>query len=235
MLPLFVSLLFFLFLHSAINLWFSSSPFHIRLKISRGFASLILSLVGFYVLYQGFFFWRQAFIIKHTAEDTFFNALVYGLMGHFLADFFWLAYGYSKEKSKPRLDLIIHHIFGFLVCAYALYLNVGYLMIGIGMTDEMMPVTTGIHSLGQILGKKSLEQRSVFLRLVVLLGWRLPLWIFVFTILLREFATGNTRVELQNIYPICFIICLFMIALDLYWSRSCIKNLRVIQKIKVSK
>lgn len=234
MVPLFSAIAFFLILHLGVHFWIPTSPFHVHLKISRGFASLVLSLVGFYTLYLAFPFWRKAFIIQHPPEDVFFHALVYGLMGHFLADFFWLAYGYSAEKSKPRMDLIIHHVFGFLVCAYALYLNVGYQMIGVGMTAEMMPVTTGIHSLGQILKKKSLERFSVYLRLLVLLAWRLPLWIFVFSVLLREFFTGNTRIELQNIYPICFVICLFMIGLDCYWSRSCLKSLSVPQEKSVA-
>lgn len=227
---------FFLVLHILIQPWIRNHPFHVRLKISRGVASLVLSLIGFYTLVCYFPLWKYAFILKHPpGQDLFLDSAVWILMGHFLADFIWLAYGISTEKSKPRADLVIHHVFGLVVCIWALYLEMGYAMIALAMTAELMPVTTGIHAWGQIFSNKTLESFSVKLRLFVLLGWRIPLWLFVFFRLAWELFSGASRAELKNIYPICFFTAAFLIVLDIYWSRACFKNMKSAPLETVSK
>jgi hypothetical protein len=229
-----LSFLFFFSLHVGVDRYFSGYLFHDTLKISRGLASVFLSILGFISLYFYFSWWEYGFLLRHTTPEPFLEALVYGLMGHFCADFLWLAYGWKKRESQPRMDLLIHHGFGLFVCIYALQTQLAYAIIGVALTSEMMPVTTGIGALGTLFHQKSSEPLANRLRVFVILGWRLPLWIFVFFRLTLECWRGEARASISSHYITAFSTCLFLIALDSYWSFCCFKKMKTLKSVASS-
>ena len=144
--------------------------------------------------------------------------------GHFVADFLWLAYGAAAYGSRPRVDLIVHHLLGMVVSFASYRLGIGYAMICVGLISELMPVTTGLHAWGQMRNDGRLENLAARLRLGVLVGLRLPMWIFVLGMVLREMWTAP-RPEIDSVYPVAVVTALALIALDLYWSRLCYQGI----------
>lgn len=215
---------FFMAVHVGIGRW-SQRAFHVDLKLSRGIAALLLSIMGFWGLANYFDAWRYAFLIPND-PDSLLGACVLIILGHMFADFAWLAIGARYYNSKPRQDLIIHHIVVVIGCFCCYYLDVGYLFAVVGMSTELMPVTTGLGSLGRVLDNERLEIASMRLRLVVLWFWRIPVWLLVLSVLSWEVMTGNMRAALGMAYPIAIVACLGLVGMDIYWSRQSLKALQ---------
>lgn len=218
------SFAFFMLLHIVIGRW-SKRAFHVDLKLSRGIAAFLLSIMGFWGLANYFDAWRYGFLIPND-PDTLLLACVLVVNGHMFADFAWLAIGAKYFNSKPRMDLIIHHILVVVGSLCCVWLGVGYLVVVVGMSTELMPVTTGLGSLGRVLDKESLEIASMRLRLFVLWIWRLPVWFLILGALGWEVVTGNTREALGIAYPIGIVACIGLIFMDVFWSRRSLEALR---------
>lgn len=221
MLTFTAAVLFFLLAHVAAAT--ARMPFHVELKLSRGFAALILSAIGFFVLIGWFPLWRKIFLVPNEGQDLLLQFILV-LNGHFVADFLWLAYGAVAHGSRPRMDLIVHHLLGMVVSYAGYRIGIGFAMICVGLTSELMPVTTGLHALGLTRGDGRLESLATRLRFGVLVGWRLPMWIFVLAMVLREMWTAP-RAEIESVYPVAVATALALIALDVYWSRLCYRGL----------
>lgn len=214
--------IFFLVAHMATAIG-THQPFHVELKLSRGFAAAILSAIGFFVLIERFSLWPLAFLVPN-ADDDLLPHFILVLNGHFVADFLWLAYGAAVHGSRPRIDLIVHHLLGMVVSFASYRIGIGFAMICVGLTSELMPVTTGLQAWAQVLDNRRLEHWATRLRLGVLVGWRLPLWILVLGIVLHEMSTAP-RAEIEPVYNVAVGTALAIIALDLYWSRLCYQGL----------
>lgn len=204
----------FLLLHLAVR-HRSDRAFHVDLKLSRGIASVVLTLVGAVFLAVYLPLWRQAFLAFHEPGSPP-QQVVSLLAGHLLADLLWLAYGRLAAGSIPRRDLIIHHLGGLAACGITIYFGLGYLLIAVAMTTEMMPVATGLGAWGKVVDSPRLQHAALRLGLGALVFWRIPLWIFIFTMV----ATGRPRAFVDappSIYPIALVVLAGLIALDLYW------------------
>lgn len=215
---------FFMLVHIGIHRVFRQA-FHVDLKLSRGIAAFLLSCMGFWGLANWFDAWRYGFLVPNE-PGTLLLACVLIVNGHMLADFLWLAIGAYFFNSKPRMDLIIHHILVVVASVSAYILGVGFVVIVVGMSTELMPVTTGLGSLGRVLGKESLEVGSMRLRLFVLWIWRLPMWIVILSVLGHEVLTGATREALKGAYPIAISACIGLIIMDVFWSVRSLEGLR---------
>ena len=86
---------FFMLLH-VVFLSLPKANYIRAMKLSRGVAAVILSLVGFYGLFADLGEWQSAFIFHHTAGDAAERNLHFCMlicMGHFVADLLWLVWG----------------------------------------------------------------------------------------------------------------------------------------------
>ncbi len=232
MMTFLAAFVFFMGVHIGIHRW-SRRAFHVDLKLSRGIAAFLLSCMGFWGLANWFDAWRYGFLVPNE-PGTLLLACVLIVNGHMLADFVWLAIGARYFNSKPRMDLIIHHVLVVVASISAYVLDVGFLVIVIGMSTELMPVTTGLGSLGRVLGKESLEVSSMRLRLFVLWIWRLPMWIVILSVLGREVLTGTTREALSGAYPIAIGACIGLIIMDAFWSARSLEGLRRVARGNVA-
>lgn len=208
------STLFFLLLHVIIT-GRSQQPFHIALKIARGYAAAVLTLVGIFSLFYWHDLWREAFLVRHEHGSLGYH-IVWFVIGHLVADFLWLAYGYYDRESRPRSDLIIHHAAGLIACAAALYLQAGYAAIGVALSSEIMPVTTGIGAWGRARGDRRIEMLAVRLRLVALVGWRIPLWLFILTMVIVRLGTGVG--DRTALFVVALLAVVFVLGLDVFWT-----------------
>lgn len=215
---------FFMLVHIGIGRW-SRRAFHVDLKLSRGIAALLLSIMGMWGLATYFEMWRFGFLIPNDSESLLLPCVLI-VNGHMLADFVWLAIGARYFNSKPRMDLIIHHILVVVASLCAYWLDIGYLVIVVGMSTELMPVTTGLGSLGRVLNSERLEIASMRLRLVVLWLWRLPVWAVILTALGGEVLNDAMRPGIGLAYPIGIAAASFLVVMDLFWSRKSLLALR---------
>ncbi len=219
------STLFFLLLHAAVAAGTRGQPFHVQLKLSRGLATVILTAIGFYALWQWWDLWPQAFLRRH-APGTEPYLLITFVTGHFIADVGLMLWGWLRRESMPRMDLIAHHALGVGVCIVVFYYGVGHLLFAVALTSELMPVTSGVAAFAPLLKRPALELLDSKLRLAVLLLWRLPLWLVMIIIVVCNMLQGQSDSLIVLAQRITLAAMAIIIVLDSYWVRLCIKNLR---------
>ncbi len=215
---LLASLLFFLLLHAAVARR-RRRPFHVDLRLSRGVASVLLVAVGVYALISRFALWPRGFLAVN--DDRVAAGLVAFLVGHLTADLAWLAWGARRRGSTPKRDLVIHHLLGLAGCAAAAVLGVGYVLIAVIMTTEAMPVATGLGAWAGIAGNGRLELLAMRLQVAVLVFWRLPLWLFLLAALAAS-SLGGTLPGPPPTLAIAAAAFVFVLGLDVYWTRECV-------------
>lgn len=209
---------FFLALHLwALRQW-PDRPFHLVLAVSRGWAALCLATLGLATLVGAWHLWRLAFVDARELGDPAYLA-VYFILGHLLADFIWLAYGWRARGSRPRLDLVVHHLLGVVACGLVLWLERASLLIGAVLITEFMPVVSGLQAWARLREDAALERRAVRLRLLALLGLRLPCWAFLLWRSITLTFGGQAPAHLALIYPLILAAVLCVLMLDLRWSR----------------
>lgn len=220
-----VATLFFLVLHVAVAAGTRGQEFHVQLKLSRGLATIVLTVIGFYALWQWWDMWPQAFLARHAPGSAPY-VLISFVSGHFIADVGLLLWGWLRRHSMPRKDLVAHHALGLAVCAVVFYYDVGHALFAVALTTEMMPVTSGVAALAPRLARPSLERIATQLRLAVLLFWRLPFWALMVVIVLLRVAQGEPDELIALAQHITLAAMAVVVILDVYWVRLCLKSLR---------
>ena len=195
------------------------APFHLRLKLSRGLASVALVGVGFYAFFGWLDLWPRAFLAAH-GKDSMLYSLIWVFISHFIADFIWLAWGYWKENSAPRQDLVLHHVLGLLAAGLTLYYEAGYAIVMISLTTEMMPVTTGLGAWAELREDAELERLAKRLRLAVLLLWRMPLWLFELVVIVWN-LTSQELGDLRIVFYFGLAMAVSFVVLDSWWISRC--------------
>lgn len=219
--------IFFLLLHIAVAHYARGQEFHVQLKLSRGFASILLTAIGFYALSQWWWLWPQAFLVRHAPGSEPYLLIAF-VSGHFIADVILLFWGWLLRGSSPRKDLVAHHALGLAACAVVFYYDFGHALFAVALTGEMMPVSSGLAALAPLLARPSLERVATQLRLAVLSFWRLPFWALIIIILLLRMAQGDTDSLMVLGQRIALASFAVVVTLDVYWVRLCLSSLRVV-------
>ncbi|MCP4658790.1 MAG: hypothetical protein GY856_25545 [bacterium] len=211
-----VSILFFAALHMLVAKAVRQ-PFHVNLKLSRGLAAVALAAVGFYSLVRWFPLWRHAFLARHDHHSALFYIVCF-LAGHLLADLLWIAYGHLFAGSRAKSDLVVHHLLGVAACCCAFHFQVGYALLAVAMTTEMMPIATGVGGWGRATENGRIERRVWRTSLLMLVGWRIPFWTFVLITAAWNRHAGTLPESLKATNMICLAALLLIISLDVYWA-----------------
>lgn len=217
----FVATASFLLLHQLVErpLARRGVPFHVALKVSRGLASVLLVVLGFATLIGYWPRWRVLFLGAHPDGSIPYHLLLF-IVGHFAADLLWLAWGRLGRGSRPRVDLVLHHLVGLAACGAALWLELGYLLVAIAMTTELMPVATGLGGWGKVLDSLGVERAAVALSLAALGLWRIPFWAF----LVAMVASGRVAAALPDlpppVGPIVLAAASALVLMDFYWAHK---------------
>lgn len=203
-------------------------PFHRSLRLSRGLVSVLLVAIGFSTLAAYFDMWPRAFLAGHV-QGSLPGHLVMVICGHFAADLIWLAWGWIAHDSVPRKDLIVHHLIGGAACGAALYWQVGYLLVAIGMTTELMPVATGLGAWGKVKDSLAIERFAVGFSIASLLLWRLPFWFYALVI----FGAGWVQARVPDlppaVTPIALLVAGSLVVMDVYWTHQLWASFRELQ------
>jgi hypothetical protein len=215
---------FFIVLH-VVFLNLPKTHFNHAMKLSRGVAAVILSVIGFYGLFADLGQWKSAFIYHHTGEGILERNLYFCMlvcMGHFIADLLWLVWGKVRYGIPSRKDLIIHHLIGVVAFGYALHHELAYVACLITMASELMPVTTGIGAYGQRMQNMNIVRFANNWRLLLLLWWRVPLWGFMALLSIRALFSGDYQDDLLIPYILATLGFSGMLLLDRFWLKQCI-------------
>ncbi|MBC8370055.1 MAG: hypothetical protein H8E25_08645 [Planctomycetes bacterium] len=215
---------FFIALH-IVFLNMPNANFNRAMKLSRGMAAAILSVIGFYGLFSDLGQWQSAFIYHHgdgsiLERNLHFCMLV--CMGHFLADLLWLIWGKVRYRISPRADLIIHHLIGIVAFGYALHNELAYVACLITMASEVMPVTTGIGAYGQRVQNMAIVKFANRWRLKLLVWWRVPLWAAMAILSVRVLINGSYPDDLFIAYIISTCGFSGLLLLDRFWIKKCL-------------
>jgi len=216
-LPLLPALAFFLTVHAlALRL----EPRYPRaFKLSRGVAAAVLTAIGLAALISAGSHWDRAFLYRHEPGDWMRTGLLV-VYGHLLSDFAWMAWGRLRHGIHPRKDLLIHHALGVLAYGVALLLHVGYALALIAMITEILPVTTGLHAVGQLFHAPVLTGAMERARLHILTWVRLPLWILLLLLDAGILVLGRGG-ELVAAHAVAAGGLAGLVALDIYWIGKC--------------
>ncbi|MBC8368624.1 MAG: hypothetical protein H8E25_01370 [Planctomycetes bacterium] len=215
---------FFMLLH-VVFLNLPKANYTRAMKLSRGVAAVILSVVGFYGLFADLGQWRSAFIFHHTAGDALESKLHFCMlicMGHFVADLLWLVLGKMRYGVALRRDLIIHHVIGIIAFGYALHHEIAYVACLITMASEVMPVTTGIGAYGQRVQNMDIVRSANRWRLKLLVWWRVPLWATMAILSVRTLIFGAYPQDLFVAYILSTCGFVGLLLLDRFWIKQCI-------------
>ncbi len=218
------SALFFLALHAVIG-WRTRQPFLTIFKLGRGIASLILSAIGFYAIGHWWELAPAGFMGKHWLDMPA-GVLVLFILGHFIADFILLAWGWWREGARPRPDLVIHHALGLFAIWVIVHYSIGHALFLVLFTTEMMPVTSGLAGWAALKNNLALERRAQQLRLAVLVLWRLPLWLVIGGLMITNlfFLTPDPLLAVGYRFSLAFLV--ITLSLDSFWIKQCIGVLR---------
>jgi hypothetical protein len=192
-------------------------------RVSRSVAAAVLSALGFFAIA----YWHQhapsAYVLP--TPDALATSLLAFPLAHFLADFFILSHAWQKHREVPRNDLLIHHGLG-VIAGYLTYTySVGAPMFLLLFSTELMPVSTGMTAIGDWLHKPLLQRVGAWLRIVVLVGWRMPLWAWLGRQTLIAMATPSSA-DAMAVHRLTMGFLCTIIALDLYWTYKSWRALR---------
>lgn len=214
---------FFVVLH-VIAQWAITKNYHRAFKISRGVAAAILTLIGFAALFTSLGHWREAFLWHQDPAngglDWWMWQGVLLVVGHFVSDFLWMAWG-LRSGIRPRADLVLHHAVGLGAFSYALSINIGYSLCLIVMMSELMPVSTGLAGWSQHKKDDKLHAWASRTRLLVLVWQRRPLWLALAALTARPIVMGEVPDGFGVAYGIAAVGFTTLIFLDKYWIAKC--------------
>lgn len=214
----------FLVLHTIVEPW-SRSPFEVAFRLTRGVASVLLTIIGFFMLFYAYPLWPDAWVIHQ--RDGVAAACITFALGHFVADFFLLAWGRLWHGEPARLDLIVHHALGMVGGGLALYLRVAQELFVLMYTAELMPVTTAMSAVGALRSNQTLERLGARLRLVTLIGWRMPMWAVIGTLSACNLMRDPDSLRATALW-LTLLFLTVLVTLDITWIR---KSLRALHRL----
>ncbi len=200
----------------------SVSVYSRAFQISRGIAAVVLTGIGLFTLIHARGTWNTAFLYPHSAEDPLLFLMPI-VMGHFLADFLWMAWGKKVLGISPRPDLLIHHGVGIISYGIAFYLLFGWALCLIVMMSELMPVISGLTGWAKARGKRSLEILCAKWRIRLLIWWRGPLWFALISLLIRSRIMGEFPETYHFLFWLILPLFFFLLGLDEFWIRKCLE------------
>lgn len=212
----------FLVLHTIVEP-LTRAPFEVAFRLTRGVASVLLTFIGFFMLFYAYSLWPEAWVIQQ--RDGVAAACITFALGHFVADFFLLAWGRLWHGEPARLDLIAHHALGMVGGSLALYLRVAQELFVLMYTAELMPVTTAMSAIGALRANKALERLGAQLRLVTLLGWRMPMWAVIGVLTVYNLLSGPDPLRATALW-LTLLFLSVLITLDVTWIRKSFRALR---------
>ena len=207
----------FLAIHFAVGR-VSGQSFRRSLKLSRGIAAAILVATGAVTLSRWWPLWSRAFIALHTDPAETWPVAVFA--GHLSADLAWILGGRVFLDARAARDLVIHHLLGIAGCVAAVVFGAGYALIGVVLLSEVLPVLTGLGALARTWRLENLEHWVLRASLAAIVGFRIPLWLFLGATVATSLATGTAEAILRAVAPIALPGLALVITLDLYWIRS---------------
>jgi len=196
----------------------SGQSFRRSLKLSRGIAAALLVTTGAVTLARWWPLWRLAFITLHTDPAETWPVAVFA--GHLTADLAWILGGRVLLDARAARDLVIHHLLGIAGCVAAVVFGAGFALIGVVLLSEILPVLTGIGALARTWRLENLEHWVLRTSLAAIVGFRIPLWLFVGTTLVTSLIDGTATPIHHAVAPIAIPALLLVMTLDLYWIRS---------------
>ena len=125
-------------------------------------------------------------------------------------------------NKKKRLDLIIHHLFCFLVYIYQKKNNHCNFLMVLFLITESMSIVSGLDNIAKEENNIKLSCKFKKFRLKIIRNLRIPVWILSLLIFIRFKKHSNS--DLQFYFTI--IGPLIMIYLDNYWENLCVKFLK---------
>jgi len=220
---LLASTLCFVGLHLAVAR-LTLQPFGAVFRLARGLASVVLSALGFFALVHFGAHWQTVYVLQ--AQDPLATALVMVPTGHFIADFALLAYGSFSARAAPRTDLMLHHALGLVAAMLTLRFPIAAPLYLVLFTTELMPITSALSALGALRADVRLQRLGARLRLIVLLAWRIPLWLWVGAQTALVLHKGGLSREARVVYAFSSFFLLITLSLDAYWTALSLRALR---------
>lgn len=201
----------------------SGQSFRRSLKLSRGIAAAILVTTGAVSLAHWWPLWSRTFITGHPDPADSWPVAIFA--GHLAADLAWILGGRVFVDARAARDLVIHHLLGIAACVAAVAFGAGYALIGVVLLAEILPVLTGLGALARTWRLETLEHWVLRASLGAIVGFRIPLWLFIGTTLVTSLATGTAGPIHHAVAPIAIPGLLLVLTLDLYWIRSYLRLL----------
>ncbi|MGZ5443161.1 MAG: hypothetical protein ACXW5U_14225 [Thermoanaerobaculia bacterium] len=200
----------------AIGFAITKRPDEPTFSVTRAVISGAVALVAFVVLVEQWPSWRRAFMMRHPTDDLAFHVSAL-LAASLAADLVWMLGRFLRWRVPSRPDLLVHHVLGLPAIGYAFSHRVGFGLIAIAATTELLATCSGISALGKVIARPALETVGRRCGCAVLVGWRIPLWLslaILSAMILRDpIARAGFTVE----YAILFATTVLLIALDIYW------------------
>lgn len=210
---------FFLALHFA--LWrLLERDFNRSFRMGRGFAAVMLTVLGLVAMVDAFDSLRIGFLYRHPPGGWMIGGVAIAY-GHLLADCISMAYGKLALDFQPRNDLIVHHALALLCYGIALGIGVGHALVLVSLASEAMPCCSGLEAWGKHLSSERMIRAGNKGRRLILLFWRLPLWALVMSMLARTAIAGEVPDDMVALWIFTMSAFVPVIALDIYWVRKC--------------
>jgi hypothetical protein len=125
---------------------------------------------------------------------------------------------YMVWNKSLRWDLFLHHVWcliNYLIATY--YNNLGYFHVLV-LINECISIVSGIDSIAMEDKQLNLSKKFKKYRIYVINYIRRPIWLLAIIILFYYKNNINIFVFYHG-----FITCIFMLFLDFFWYKKCIK------------
>lgn len=186
-------------------------------KISHGISR---SIACFYFSLAGTKLWLTCSINNLSNTDLYnIKQLSISMITYFNWDLVVIYYQYCMNICNPRIDLTVHHtlaIVGFY-SINRIYPNFLYLTI-YGAMSELLSIFSGLKLLSTKLGWLELESNLIKIRLIIIIFWRIPVWL---TFLLTVYNNAHT----YGMYLVSFLFVSSIMYLEFKWFKSGILQL----------
>jgi len=194
----------------------SRRPDEPTFTVTRGLIAAALALLGFAVLVEDWPNRSRAFMQRHPADDFAFHVAAM-LVASLIADLLWMLWRFLRWRTGSRRDLLVHHFLAMPAFAYAFAHRVGFALIAIAATTELLTACSGVINAGTLTARPALQvwgRRGAYAVLVV---WRIPFWLALAVVSLRILIDPVARAGFAVEYAILFATTLLLLALDVYW------------------
>jgi len=209
----------------AIGLAITKRPDEPTFSVTRAVISAGLVLLGFAALAEQWPNRFRAFMARHPTDD--FAFLVSAMLAAALvADFVWMVWRFARWRVPSRRDLLVHHAMAVPALAYAFDHRVGFGLIGVAATTELMAVCSGVVATGRLRGRPELQALGRRCCIAVLIGWRIPVWLFLTIVSIRILANPAARAGFTVEYSILVATTILLCALDVFWVAEMRASLR---------